>query len=245
MSTDGSSRSGRPVRLAAAVGASIVAVLAALLAATPAFIVGPGPVISITDGLVVDGADAEEVIDGEFLFTTIEAESVRAWRGLTVIGDPERRLVGRTAIVPDGLSDDEFLAIQQGRFDESVDAAARAAGDALGGEVPDVDFDGGIVGGPSAGLLIALAIHDAASPADVAAGRRISGTGEVASDGTVTSVGSIAFKVRGAAEEGADVFLVPSAQLQEARAAVPDDAAMEVIAVDTVATAVAVLEGAG
>ncbi|MBC6458092.1 hypothetical protein HKK72_09285 [Actinomadura sp. HBU206391] len=77
----------------------------------------------------------------------------------------------------------------------------------------------GAVRGPSAGLLLALARVDALTPGDLTGGRRVAGTGAITSDGTVTSVGEIAEKVRAAATARTDVFLVPAWQRATAAAA--------------------------
>ena len=66
------------------------------------------------------------------------------------------------------------------------------------------------IGGPSAGLMFALAVYDLVSPSDLAAGRVIAGTGTITGDGTVGSIGGIQEKIAGAEGAGATVFLVPA-----------------------------------
>lgn len=97
-----------------------------------------------------------------------------------------------------------------------------------------VEVDSGRIGGPSAGLMIALTVFDKAAPDDLAAGRRIAGTGGVSVTGTVTTIGGIGLKVLAAHRSGADVFLAPASQLAEARAALPDGSGMQVLGVTTV-----------
>ncbi|HVL99397.1 MAG TPA: PDZ domain-containing protein [Egibacteraceae bacterium] len=109
-----------------------------------------------------------------------------------------------------------------------------------------VHVDSGPIGGPSAGLLIALTVFDKASPEDLAAGRRIAGTGGVTADGTVTPIGGIGLKVVAAAAEGADVFLAPAVQVEEASAALPAGSPLQVVGVATFEEALHVLrEGSG
>ncbi|QWF79034.1 putative protein YlbL [Amycolatopsis sp. CA-230715] len=90
----------------------------------------------------------------------------------------------------------------------------------------DVPFDVKIslqdVGGPSAGLMFALAIVDRLTPGEMVAGEHVAGTGEIDEKGNVGPIGGISFKVVGAREAGATVFLTPAANCTEAAAAVPD-----------------------
>jgi PDZ domain-containing protein len=89
----------------------------------------------------------------------------------------------------------------------------------------DVPFDVKVslqdVGGPSAGLMFALAIVDRLTPGEMVAGEQIAGTGEIDEKGTVGPIGGISFKVVGAREAGATVFLTPEQNCAEAAAAVP------------------------
>lgn len=75
------------------------------------------------------------------------------------------------------------------------------------------------IGGPSAGLMIGLTVHDLLAEEDLLAGRFVTGSGSLDVDGRVGPVGAIPEKVRTAVAAGADVVLVPSTQLDEALAA--------------------------
>ncbi|MDX1620848.1 MAG: PDZ domain-containing protein, partial [Nitriliruptorales bacterium] len=65
------------------------------------------------------------------------------------------------------------------------------------------------VGGPSAGLMIALAFYDAATNGELTS-RRVAGTGAIRLNGDVGPVSGIGEKVEGAIQAGAEVFLVPA-----------------------------------
>ena len=65
------------------------------------------------------------------------------------------------------------------------------------------------IGGSSAGLMFALAIHDQLSSVDLIAGRVIAGSGTMDSDGQVGEVGGIQEKLAAAARDQASVFLLP------------------------------------
>lgn len=94
------------------------------------------------------------------------------------------------------------------------------------GDRPVVDFDITIsladVGGPSAGLMFALAIVDKLTPGSLAGDRFVAGTGEIQPDGSVEPIGGIPFKMYQARQAGATVFLVPEDNCDEALRRVPD-----------------------
>lgn len=90
---------------------------------------------------------------------------------------------------------------------------------------PYVPFDVTVsladVGGPSAGLMLALAIVDKLTPGQLNGGQFVAGTGEITSDGQVGVIGGIPFKMMAAREAGATVFLVPANNCLEARQRAP------------------------
>ena len=75
------------------------------------------------------------------------------------------------------------------------------------------------LGGPSAGLMFALALYNSLTPGDLTGGHRIAGTGALATDGRVRGVGGIPYKVRAAEKAGAAYFLAPTDNADEARGA--------------------------
>ena len=90
-------------------------------------------------------------------------------------------------------------------------------------DVPfDVKFTLEDVGGPSAGLIFALALFDRLTPGELAGGTHFAGTGEINEKGQVGPIGGISFKVVAAREAGATAFLVPEANCAEAAAAAPE-----------------------
>ena len=89
-------------------------------------------------------------------------------------------------------------------------------------ELPvDVTIDTENIGGPSAGLMFALAIVDKLTPQDLTAGRRIAGTGEISLKGEVGRIGGIAEKLIAARRQGVTIFLVPAGNCDEARLVAP------------------------
>jgi Lon-like protease len=106
----------------------------------------------------------------------------------------------------------------------------------------DVTIDSQNIGGPSAGLAFALTVVDAVTPEDFTRGHLVAVTGTIAGDGTVGPVGGVAFKVRAAEREGADIFLAPAGEVKEARDAAKH---VRVIGVRTLAEAIAALRKLG
>ena len=81
---------------------------------------------------------------------------------------------------------------------------------------PDISFDfGQRIGGPSAGLVFALAIYDKITPGPLLEGKHVAGTGSITPEGDVGPIGGIQEKVAGAEKAGATAFLVPSPNCQD------------------------------
>lgn len=95
------------------------------------------------------------------------------------------------------------------------------------------------VGGPSAGLVFALAIYDKLTPADLLNGQRVAGTGTIDTSGKVGSIGGIRQKVAAAAKNDAQYFLVPAANCDDLAGV---QASMHLIKVDNLRTAITALK---
>jgi Lon-like protease len=85
-----------------------------------------------------------------------------------------------------------------------------------------VSIDTGNVGGPSAGLAMALGLMEKLGR-DVDRGREVAATGEIELDGTVGPVGGIKQKTIGARKAGIQVFLVPAGDNAREAARYADD----------------------
>ena len=76
---------------------------------------------------------------------------------------------------------------------------------------PEISFDlGQQIGGPSAGLVFALAIYDKITDGPLLAGRHLAGTGTITPDGDVRAIGGIQEKIAAAQKAGATAFFVPA-----------------------------------
>lgn len=72
-----------------------------------------------------------------------------------------------------------------------------------------LEFSSGNIGGPSAGLMLALEIYDQLTETDLTRGYQIVGTGELNYQGDVLRIGGVDKKVVAADRSGGDVFFVP------------------------------------
>lgn len=80
----------------------------------------------------------------------------------------------------------------------------------------DVDIQVEDVGGPSAGLMLALGILDLVDDEDLTGGSFVAGTGTIDPAGAVGPIGGITLKMVTARDIGADLFLVPADNCAEA-----------------------------
>ncbi|WP_251670419.1 PDZ domain-containing protein [Paenibacillus camelliae] len=76
-------------------------------------------------------------------------------------------------------------------------------------------------GGPSHGAMLTLALYDQLTAADVTKGLHIAGTGTIEVDGSIGMVGGIPQKAYAVGRTDADVFFVPLAGMEAAKAAAP------------------------
>jgi Lon-like protease len=104
----------------------------------------------------------------------------------------------------------------------------------------DIKISLGDIGGPSAGLMFALAVVDKLTPGELTGGRFVAGTGTINQDGAVGPIGGIPFKMRAARDAGATEFMVPAANCPEAVANTPDG--LQLLRVGTLGDAVAALD---
>lgn len=105
-----------------------------------------------------------------------------------------------------------------------------------------VRIESGGIGGSSAGLVWALTLHDLLTTDDLTGGRTIAGTGVLLLDGTVAPIAGVREKIVAASRAGADVFLVPKANLREAGDS-PDG--LQLVPVESFEDALDFLQGSG
>ena len=103
----------------------------------------------------------------------------------------------------------------------------------------EVDLDFGNIGGPSAGLAICLSVIDSLTEDELTGGLNVVVTGTISADGSVGRVGGVEQKAHSALRDGADLMLVPAAQIGDAQAVLGDY--IEVVGVESLTDALAVL----
>ncbi|MFW0789100.1 PDZ domain-containing protein [Gordonia sp. CPCC 205333] len=150
------------------------------------------------------------------------------------------------AIIRDGKP--QTVAVKLGQWPDG--APKEVAGTGYLGVTPQVlnadpklkiDFNVGDIGGPSAGLMLTLAVVDRLSPGSLTGGKFIAGTGTITDSGVVGPIGGITHKTLAAREAGASMFLVPAANCAEAKSDIPDG--LELVKIDSLDGAVGVLTG--
>lgn len=107
----------------------------------------------------------------------------------------------------------------------------------------EVTIESGKIGGPSAGLAYTLGVIDSLSAGELTGGRKVATTGTIEIDGTVGNVGGVAQKTAAVRAAGAEYFLVPPDEYDEAASKAGGD--LEVIKVGSLSEALAALAGLG
>ncbi|MEX0790050.1 MAG: PDZ domain-containing protein [Actinomycetota bacterium] len=193
---------------------------------------------------IAESAPAARRLAAGDVITAVEGKQVTLLKDLT---EELEELPSGTSVRLDVLRGSE----QQSFSVKIVEPSGGSNGSALGAELVqyrraaiDVAISSKDIGGPSAGLIYALSIYDRLVPEDITRGRTIAGTGTIENTdklvGVVGVVGSVELKVKGAQRIGAEVFLVPKAELQQARDAAGAD--IRVIGVSSLKEAIAELK---
>lgn len=140
----------------------------------------------------------------------------------TKVGSPDQAVKVVQQLKPGAVI---ALTIQRGRAVKTVKVTAGSkSGKAyLGvtlGSTYDFPFDVKIgidpaIGGPSAGLMMALSVYDTLTPGSLTGGAHVAGTGTIDEKGTVGAIGGIQQKIPAAQHDGAKLFLVPADNCQD------------------------------
>lgn len=83
----------------------------------------------------------------------------------------------------------------------------------------EVRMETGQIAGPSAGVMFVLEIMNQLTPEDITAGRLIAGTGTIDINERVGPIGGVSQKIVAAEKAGAEYFIVPVENYEEARQA--------------------------
>jgi PDZ domain-containing protein len=112
----------------------VVLLAVAVIYHPPYFLVAPGDAIDLTQDVTIEGVPVERP-SGRYLLVTVDLRRPTALRALASRLNSENRLIHRDALIPPGVSEQEYLRNQRALFRESQMAAAAAATSAMGGRV--------------------------------------------------------------------------------------------------------------
>ena len=188
----------------------------------------------------VEGSPAAEVLQPDDRIVAIDGATVStACDASQAIGDRSPGDPVRMTIVRDGRRSSLELETAEHPVEQGAPFVGITMADVPQGGV-EVSFDTGRIGGPSAGLMMALTLYDQLTPDDLTDGRKIAGTGTIACGGIVGPIGGVEEKVAAAEREGAEIFLAPELNFEAARDAAGD---IDVVSVATFDDALDYLEG--
>lgn len=205
---------------------------------------------------VADGSPADGII--------ADGDRIRAVNG-TAVGNRQQLIDAIGALNPGDTASLALARVVDGRpVEETVevvlgtrpDSGGSDSGDGaergylgIGGQLAsadpelDITFHVGEIGGPSAGLMLTLAVIDRISDGDLTHGKFIAGTGTIDPDGKVGAIGGITHKMRAARDAGAEYFFVPGENCGEAAGDTPSG--LTLMKADTLADATAALDQLG
>jgi Lon-like protease len=212
--------------------------------ADPNELIGDGALVTG----VVEGSPAYGVLRGGDVIVAIDGVPIATGDEVRTFVDDTEPLVVR--FTRDGSAHEVRLSPHLLSVDGQERPALGLRLDTLNSRVNlpvPVSVTSGRIGGPSAGLMIALAVYDQSDPStDLAAGRRIAGTGTLTGQGAVGRIGGIDLKALAAHRRDADIFLAPESQAEAAKQRLPRNSRMQVVPVSTFDGAVQhLLETAG
>ena len=173
-------------------------------------------VLNVGDGLPADGK--------------LEVRDVLLRVGSTDIKEPQD-VVDAVDAAPVG-EPLEFLVRRDGK-EVTVSVTPRQVdGDKRVGITPGAGYTfpfdvrvniGDNIGGPSAGLMMALGVYDTLTPGSLTGGGKVAGTGTIDQAGKVGPIGGIQQKIAGARDTGSQLFLVPAGNCDGIQGVDPDD----------------------
>lgn len=199
--------------------------------------VGEQPVVA---QVVPDGA-AEGVLEPDDEVLAVDGTTTDSSQAVVdAVGEVEPGDVVTMTIERDGRKQDVELTTRADPDDPSVPRVGISVGTSYDFPIEVTNHVGDQVGGSSAGTMFALAIYDRLTPGSLTGGREIAGTGTLSPDGAVGEIGGIRQKIAGAAQSGAEIFLVPDANCAEALQG--DDHGLKLVRVATFDEAVSDLE---
>ncbi len=175
---------------------------------------------------VVEGTPAFGVLDAGEVIQAIDGKQVRAPED--VVKAVRAQPIGTTlafTVLRDGDESTVDVVTAEKPDEPGVPYVGITVGINYRAEFPVV-FALDDIGGPSAGMMFALAIVDKLTPEDLTGGGHVAGSGTIDPAGSVGAIGGIRQKLAGARGAGATLFLMPQVHCEEAAGHVPDGLAV-------------------
>ncbi len=195
--------------------------------------------VLITD-LVPDIPAAEVLEVGDSVDSFNGVEIVRSTDLTDALADLEPGDVVDVGVIRDGTAQTLHVELAEREQPEGGAMIGITVGELSEPPFP-VTIEAGDVGGPSAGMMHALAIIDTLTPGEMTKGHIVAGTGTIAYDATVGPIGGIRQKVIGAEAAGAEYILVPAGNYEDALTAPRD--LIEIVPIATLQDAITFLDG--
>lgn len=183
---------------------------------------------------IVDGSKADGLLKEDDILIAADGAKLVTYQDLTDFLDAHHAGDEVTfTVLRGGKNVDETFDLMS--FDDTDKARIGIYVDPTFDLPLSVNIDINNIGGPSAGMMFALAILDKLSEEDELNGAKVAGTGEIDVDGQVYPIGGIQHKMWGAKNAGAEYFLAPVENCPEVVGHIPPGLA--VYSVDDLADA--------
>lgn len=211
-------------------------VVAATYAGTPAY-------ASLSVGDVITAVDGTPALTGTSLIASLQRYHSGQTITLTVSAGGTRppapvRITLRSTVVDTGGTD------KAGRpYTASVDLGIQVDNQVDYTYPVPVRIDVANIGGPSAGLAMALGVVDELTGGKLTGGRTVAATGTITAAGAVGDVGGVPQKTVAVENAGATIFLVPPQEYGAAKS--KQKPGLQIFAVSTLDQALAVLAAHG
>jgi PDZ domain-containing protein len=185
----------------------------------------------LAQGEVIVGVDGRPATLSQDVVSGIRSHAVGESVRLDVVGVDGRARVEEIALAKRPGGTEGFLGVLLRTKEQKFDYPF------------EVVIDSGTIGGPSAGLAFTLGVIDTLSVGELTGGKRVAATGTMELDGSVGDVGGVVQKTAAVRAAGADVFLVPEGEYDEAVANAGPK--LEIVKVATLDDAIAALARVG
>lgn len=257
-------------RMLLSAGATAMAMWLLLYAPTPYVVYEPGIAVPVRQHVQLEyekaddvpkqnpgnGTPGEQGATGMFMLTAVRLTGPNLW-GIVKAGLDRDRDVRLKSEVFGGQSRKQYVerinTVMTGSQETALQAAYRFSDVPFhiveGKTVPDdkekaIEIRAKDIGGPSAGLVFALQTIDLLTDGDLSRGMRIAATGTIDAQGAVGPIGGVKQKTVTVSQEGADLFIVPKGNEEQAKKTAKRlQSDTVIIGVDTIEEAVQAIDG--